>query len=56
MVKDFALDDVCQKVNAGGNCWKELLECIRDNCFSEKILYQQVLDLYDASCTMNLRC
>lgn len=43
------MDDERLKGNAGGNYWKELLDCIRDIRSSEKVLYCQVLDLYVTS-------
>lgn len=43
------MDDERLKGNAGGNYWKELLDCIRDIRSSEKIFYRQVLDLYATS-------
>ena len=42
----FAQDDERLKGNAGGNCWKELLERIRDIRSSGKMPYRQVFDLY----------
>ena len=43
------MDDECVKGNGGDNYWKELLDRIRDIRSSEKVLYQQVLDLYAIS-------
>ena len=43
------MDDERLKGNAGGNYWKELLDCIRDIRSFEKVLYCQVLDLYVTS-------
>lgn len=49
------MDDERLKGNAGGNYWKELLDCIRDIRSSEKVLYRQVLDLYVTSVDYNPR-
>lgn len=45
LIKGFSLDD--ERLKAGrSNYWHELLERIRDIRSSERMLYQQVLDLY----------
>ena len=49
MVKGFTMDDERLKKLGGGNYWKELLARIRDIRSSEKVMYRQVLDLYDTS-------
>lgn len=43
------MDDERLKNLGGGNYWKELLERIRDIRSSEKVMYQQLLDLYVTS-------
>ncbi len=45
LIKGFALDDERLK-EGSNNYWRELLERIRDIRSSERMLYQQVLDLY----------
>lgn len=45
--KGFALNDERLKGLGGGNYWKELLDRIRDIRSSEKVMYRQVLDLYE---------
>lgn len=49
LVKGFTMDDAKLKNLGGGRYWRELLERIRDIRSSEKVLYQQVLDLYATS-------
>ena len=49
MRKGFILDDARLKQLGGGDYWKELLDRIRDIRSSEKLMYQQVLDLYATS-------
>lgn len=44
MIKSFTIDDKRLKNFGGGNDWKELLDCIRDICSSEKVMYLQVSD------------
>lgn len=53
MKKGYALDDKRLKELGGGNCWKELLDRIRDIRSSEKVMYRQVLDLYATSADYN---
>ena len=55
MIKGFIMDDERLKGNGGGNYWREFLERIRDICSFEKVLYQQVLDLYATSVDYNPR-
>lgn len=49
MIKGFTMDDERLKNLGGGNYWKELLDRIRDIRSSEKVMYRQVLDLYETS-------
>lgn len=49
LIKGFAMDDKRLKEMGGGGYWYELLNRIRDIRSSEKVLYRQVLDLYDTS-------
>ena len=46
IIKGFTMDDERLKGNGGGAYWRELLDRIRDIRTSEKVMYQQVLDLY----------
>ena len=43
------MDDERLKNLGGGGYWKELLQRIRDIQASEKVFYQQVLDIYATS-------
>ena len=49
MIKGFTMDDERLKNLGGCNYWKELLDRIRDIRSSEKVMYRQVLDLYETS-------
>ena len=49
IVKGFTMDDERMKNLGGGNYWKELLDRIRDIRSSEKVMYRQILDLYDTA-------
>lgn len=49
IVKGFTMDDERLKNLGGGGYWKELLQRIRDIQASEKVFYQQVLDIYATS-------
>ncbi len=49
MIKGFTMDDERLKNLDDGNCWKKLLDRIRDIRSSEKVMYRQVLDLYATS-------
>ncbi len=51
--KGFTLNDKALKNAGGGTYWKELLQRIRDIRSSEKMLYRQVLDLYETSVDYN---
>lgn len=53
LVKGFAMDDERLKNLGGGNCFKELLDRIRDIRSSEKVFYRQVLDLFATSVDYN---
>ena len=47
------MDDERLKGNGRGNYWKELLSRIKDIRSSEKVLYRQVLDLYETAVDYN---
>lgn len=49
----FTMDGEWLKSLGGGNYWKELLARIKDIRSSEKVLYRQVLDLYETSLDYN---
>lgn len=49
LLKGFTMDDERLKGYGGGNCWRELLDRIRDIRSSDKVLYRQVLDLFATS-------
>ena len=49
IVKGFTMDDDRLKQLGGGGYWKELLNRIRDIRASEKVFYQQILDIYATS-------
>ena len=53
LLKGFTIDDERLKNLGGGNYWKELLDRIRDIRSSEKVMYRQVLDLYETSVDYN---
>lgn len=53
LTKGFSINDEFLKNNGGGTYWQELLNKIRDNRSSEKVLYRQVLDLYATSIDYN---
>lgn len=53
IVKGFTMDDERLKQMGGRGYWYELLNRIRDIRSSEKVLYQQVLDLYATSVDYN---
>ena len=52
-IKDFAMDDERFKNLGEDHYFKELLERIHDICFSEKVFYRQLLDLFVTSVDYN---
>ena len=52
-IKDFSMDDERFKNLGEDHYFKELLERIHDICFSEKVFYRQLLDLFVTSVDYN---
>ena len=52
-IKDFSMDDERFKNLGEDHYFKELLERIHDICFSEKVFYRQLLDLFATSVDYN---